>query len=228
MNYLYSTYLYLQASIYFLFFGPLLLLIVFFSPQQMYTMAQLFCKGLFKCFHLKYKIIGEFPKKGPYVLMHNHSSFLDMFFLPIIIKGKFTGVIAAKNFKIPIIGSILKQIKGIPIIRSGDVVKALKSIKIAEDRIKEGFHVAILPEGTRTLTGKLLPFKKGGFHMAINTKTKILPIVIKGLYKIKPRHRWSIKTGLATMIIEKPIDVANKSIDQLIEETRNIFLKHQL
>ena len=62
----------------------------------------------------------------------------------------------------------------------------------------------------------------------LNTKTKILPVVIKGLYKIKPRNRWNIKTGLATMIIDKPIEVANKSIDQLIEETRKVFLKHNL
>jgi len=228
MNYLYSIYLYFQALLYFLFCGPLLLLVIFFFPKKMYLIARLFCRGLFKCFHLKYKIIGEFPMQGPYVLMHNHSSFLDMFFLPMVIKGKYTGVIAAKNFKIPIIGLILKQIKGIPIMRSGSLANALNSIKIAEKRIKEGFHVAILPEGTRTLTGKLLPFKKGGFHMALNTKTKILPVVIKGLYKIKPRNRWNIKIGLATMIIDKPIEVANKSIDQLIEETRNVFLKHNL
>jgi len=178
-------------------------------------MARLFCKGLFKCLLVKYKIIGEFPVQGPYILMHNHSSFLDMFFLPMVIKGKYTGVIAAKNFKLPI-------------MRSGSLANALNSIKIAEQRIKEGFHVAILPEGTRTLTGKLLPFKKGGFHMALNTKTKILPVIIKGLYQIKPRNRWNIKTGLATMIISQPIEVANKSIDQLIEETRNVFLKHNL
>ena len=50
-------------------------------------------------------------------------------------------------------------------------------------------------------------FKKGGFHMASNTNTKILPIVIKGLYKIKPKTRWTIYPGTASMIILDPIDV---------------------
>ena len=65
----------------------------------------------------------------------------------------------------------------------------IKGIKKAEEVIKEGYHIGIHPEGTRTLHGKMNPLKKGGFHMAINTKVKILPIIIRGLYDIKPKTR---------------------------------------
>ena len=91
--------------------------------------------------------------------MHNHSSFLDMFFIPIIMKGKYTGVIAAKNFKIPIINIALKKLKAIPIFRSNRA-QAIQGIKVAEKRIKEGFNIVIFPEGTRTITGKLSQLKQ--------------------------------------------------------------------
>ena len=64
--------------------------------------------------------------------------------------------------------------------------------------------------------------------MAVNTKTKILPIIVKGLYKIKPKNRWTIHSGTATMIILEPIDVIDKSVDELMDETRKIYLTHGL
>ena len=78
--------------------------------------------------------------------------------------------------------------KGIPIHRKNKT-HSRKSIEIAQELIKEGNHTAIFPEGTRTITGKLSQLKKGGFHMAINTKIKILPVIVKGLYDIKPKTR---------------------------------------
>ena len=223
MNFIYSIYLYLQALLYFILIGPIMLLVAIFLPQYTYQFARWFSKGIFMCFHIKYNIVGDFPDQGPYILMHNHSSFLDLFFMPIIIKGKYTAVVAQKNFHIPLIGSILKKLKAIPIQRRGAIKQAITSLKIAEERIKEGYHVAIFPEGTRTVTGNLSKFKKGGFHMAINTKTKILPIIVKGLYDIKPRNRWTIKPATATMIIKSPIEVANKTVDDLLLETYNII-----
>ena len=59
--------------------------------------------------------------------------------------------------------------------------------------------------------------------MAVNTKTKILPVIVKGLYNIKPRNRWTIQPGEATMIIKSPIDVANKTVDEVLLETYNII-----
>ena len=198
-----------------------------FYQKKIYSIAQFICRGIFRIFHITYNIIGEFPNKGPYILMHNHSSFLDMFFLPIVIKGKFTGVVAAKNFKIPILGALLKALKAIPIHRANSE-NAHKGIRKAEKMLKEGYHIAIFPEGTRTTTGELGEFKKGGFHMAVNTQHNILPIIVKGLYTIKPKTRWTLKKGQATMIIKKPINVKNKSVNELLTQTRQIYLNEDL
>ena len=168
--------------------GPPAIIFMILVPKYSYKIASKLSYILFKSFGVKYKILGIFPDNGPFVIMHNHSSFLDLFFLPIIIKEKYTGIIAAENFKIPIIGLILHRMKGIPIHRKNKT-HSRKSIEIAQDLIKEGYRIAIFPEGTRTNTGKLSQLKKGGIHMAINSKAKILPIIIRGLYDIKPKTR---------------------------------------
>ena len=64
--------------------------------------------------------------------------------------------------------------------------------------------------------------------MAINTKTKILPIIVKGLYDIKPKTRWTVQPGKVTIIIMPLLSVENKTVDELLKETQNIYLKHNL
>ena len=227
MKTLYSIWLYLKTFLFIIIFFPIILFITIIKPSWLYPYANFLSRGIFWCFNIQRKIIGEFPEGGPYILMHNHTSFLDLFFLPTVIKGKYTGVVAAKNFKIPLIGSILKRLNAIPIHRFNHA-KAIEALKVAEQKIYKGYHIAIFPEGTRTIDGKLNQFKKGGFHMASNTNTKILPVITKGLYQIKPKNRWAIYPGVATMIILDPIDVTNKSIDDLIQETYNLYLKNGL
>ena len=69
--------------------------------------------------------------------------------------------------------------------------------------------------------GKL---KKGGFHLAKNTNTNILPIVTKGLFNIKPKNRWTIKPGLININICEPIYTAEKTVNELISQMENVFL----
>jgi len=228
MNSIYSIFLYFRAGIFLLICAPILLILPIVSSSGIYTFSKFVSKGMFWCFNIKRKIIGTFPSTSDtYIMMHNHSSFLDLFLLPSIIHGKYTGIIAAKNFKIPIIGSILRRLKGIPIYRKNHS-SALESLKIAEKYLKMGYHIAIFPEGTRTITGELNQFKKGGFHIAINTQTQILPVIVQGLYNIKPKTRWTLKPGVVKIIILDPISVVNKSVDELISETRKLYLKYNL
>ena len=91
-------------------------------------------------------------------MMHNHSSF-RFIFLPVVIKGRVSELLK-KNFNIPLLGLLLNRFKAIPIQRSGAIKKSINSLKIAESRIQTGYHVAIFPEGTRTLNGKLSEFKR--------------------------------------------------------------------
>ena len=64
--------------------------------------------------------------------------------------------------------------------------------------------------------------------MAVNTQTKILPIIVQGLYTIKPKNRWTINPGVVTIIITKPIESINKNVDDLLLEVESIYLDYDL
>ena len=222
MRYMFSLLLYLLAGLTFLIFGPFLLIVIFIYPKSLYLIVVPFCQLMITIFGCTIKSNKKVPLNETYVLMANHVSFLDVFAIPTVFTGKFTAVAASKNFNIPVYATILKKLKVISIDRSNRA-QSIKGIKQAESLIQKGYHVVVLPEGTRTHDGKLGPFKKGGFHLAVNTKTKILPIVTKGLFKIKPINRWSIIPGKITINVGAPIDSKNKSVDDLLLETRTVF-----
>ena len=222
MSYFVSLLIYVFASIFFLFFGIIILILTIIYPPLLFRIIIPWCKTMIYIFGCQIISNGKIPSNETFVIMANHTSFLDVFAIPTVLTGKFSAVAASKNFKIPIYSTFLKKMKVVSIDRSNRT-QAIKGIKKAEMLLKNGYHIVILPEGTRTHDGKLGKFKKGGFHLAINTHAKILPIITKGLYEIKPINRWTIKPGLITINVGNPIDAKNKKVDDLLEETRNQF-----
>ena len=146
------------------------------------------------------KIKGAFPEDGTYIIMMNHSSFLDVFIFPLIPRGQYTGVTATKNFRIPVFSTLIRRVQAIPIERN-NLRAAIESINRAEEVLTQNIHIGILPEGTRTLNGRLGPLKKGGFHMAINTKTPIVPVGVSGAFNFKPKNRWWIRPTPITISV---------------------------
>jgi len=224
-----SPFLYLLGSIYFIFFGLyFIILSSLFSHSILYptlpflTRIQLLLLGAWV------RLNKKIPNDGPYVIMLNHTSFADVFFSVQGLKGKYTAILASFNFKIPIWATMLRSFKAIPVYRKNKS-KAIEAIKNAEHIIKDlGYHIVIFPEGTRTTDGKLQKFKKGGFHMALNTGVPILPITVKGGFRFKPKNRWYIKPSIIDIRVGEPIDINQYSIetlDKLIEDTHKVFKK---
>ena len=121
---------------------------------------------------------------------------------------------------------MLRKFRAIPIHRKNRK-KAMNSIKYAEEVIKnEGYHMAILPEGTRTLDGKLKELKKGGFHMAINTKTPILPIGAVLPFKYKPKNRWYITPCIIDIYIGE--ETSTEEYEELGVDGLLVSVKEQL
>jgi len=219
-----SILIYLRAFLTFSVIAPIVIIIILIFPSMMYKTLVLFCRLMIYMFGCEIKVNGRVPKTACFVIMANHVSFLDVFTIPSVLHGKFSAVAASKNFKIPIYSTILKLMKVISINRSNKD-NAIKGIIAAQEVLKSGYHIVILPEGTRTITGDLLPFKKGGFHLAKNTGADILPIVTKGLFDIKPKNRWIIQPGVIEINILNAIKVNNKEVDELLIETHNSFLE---
>jgi len=163
------------------------------------------CWLALKSFFIRTKIIGDAPPQGQHIYMFNHSSFVDVFLFALLMKGPVTAVIAKENYSIPIWGSMLKRFNGIPIERKNKE-SAIQSIERAQEMLSMGYDVVILPEGTRTITGHLKRFKKGGFHMAYNTKAPIVPVGCVGAFEFKPKNRWTLSPRTIILRYGTPTD----------------------
>jgi 1-acyl-sn-glycerol-3-phosphate acyltransferase len=175
---------------------------------------------------VRLQIIGTYPTDQAHIYMANHSSFIDQFILGAIMKGKFTAVIAEKQAKYFFWGTILRRFRAV-FIRRGDRAAAIASIKQAGERLKQGFQVGFMPEGTRTLDGKLGRLKKGGFHMAISTGAPILPIGIEGAFRFKPKGRLLVRPGPVIVRIGEPITAERyrqMTMEEVMEEVRQQLL----
>lgn len=139
--------------------------------------------------------------------MSNHQSNFDIpvFFgaLPI----QFRWVAKAELFKIPIFGQGMRGAGYISIDRS-DTRSAVRSLKRAAENIHNGTSVLFFPEGTRSNDGALLPFKNGGFIMAVDAKVPIIPMAVSGTYQVMPKGGRLIHRRSAHLVIQPPIDTS--------------------
>jgi len=142
-----------------------------------------------------------------YIFVANHQSNID---IPVLIQGlaSFQLRWTAKKelFFIPIFGWALWMTGQIVVDRS-DRARAMASLKRAQERIAQGTSVVIFPEGTRGPEGQLLPFKRGGFLLAIRTRTPIVPIIINGSGAVLPRGDWRIRSGEIEVIVGDPVPI---------------------
>lgn len=174
---------------------------------------------------LKDDKIFENIKDEPVVLISNHQSHMDTPFLIANLEKDF-GFIAKKEMeKWPIISSWMQKIQCIFIDRSS-AREGLKSIKSGAEKIKQGYSVAIFPEGTRSKTGEIKEFKKGSLKLAAYSGAKILPVTIKGTIdvmrsgELKIRKSKQIKLIVDNVIDTKQLDDGKrKALSQYVWNT---------
>lgn len=202
--------------------GIYLLSIMIFPPKKMHWLVKVVCRLillgtgqiLFK------KGQAPDPKNGPYLYMFNHQSYLDPFIVGATTREYLSAVGGDFQFDWPVWGSIIKRYGAIPIIRE-KLDSAINSLSLAEDEIKKGTSFLISPEGARTFTGKMMPFKKGPFHVSLNTGVTIVPIGIIGAFDSYNRTDWRLYPGKIKVIYGEPIKYEyykNMTIEELSDD----------
>lgn len=159
----------------------------------------------------------------PYIVVANHQSWFDVFamvgYLPV--RARF--VAKEELERIPFFGSAWVGCGHISMNRD-DRAKAIQSLESAGARVREeGLAIILFPEGTRSKDGRLLPFKKGGFVLAIQTGVPILPVGISGSRHIMPKGSFRIRKGEVRIRVGQPIPVEGLRVaqrDQLLETGR--------
>ncbi len=107
-------------------------------------------------------------------------------------------------FKLPVLATAMRLGGFVPVDRSNRE-SAIASVRNAARLAAEGASFLIAPEGTRSRTGKLLKFKKGGLHMAIESKVPVLPITVIGAYELMPPESLAIRSGTIEIYFHDPI-----------------------
>ncbi|MCP2597452.1 1-acyl-sn-glycerol-3-phosphate acyltransferase [Candidatus Aminicenantes bacterium AC-708-M15] len=175
---------------------------------------------------VKIEVYGleKIDPKRRYVYMANHQSLVDGPLLFKIIPQQLRVLLKKEVFRIPLVGIGMKVVEFVPIDRE-DKTGARKSIDIAVQKIKEkNYSFLIFPEGTRSLDGNLLPFKRGGFVLAIKSGVPIVPITIIGSREVLPKKKFFIKKGKIKVIFHSPIPTTELKYEDrfmLTEKVRN-------
>ena len=164
-----------------------------------------------------------------YVVMMNHVNFFDPLVFYAAFPGIARGVEEESHFRWPVYGGTIRRIGMFPINRKNPD-RAVESLRRAAAWIRErpDFSFGILPEGTRTRDGKLGPFKRGGFLLAVETGLDILPIVQSGAFEIARKGSLLIRPGRVDVAIEPAVPVAGytkENVGELIERVRGVFLE---
>lgn len=162
----------------------------------------------------------SFDHNATYIFMFNHVSNLDP---PVVIPliPRRTSVLLKKElFRIPILAQAMKMARFVPVDRRNRE-SAVNSVKAAVEVMREGVHMAVFPEGTRSPDGRLLPFKKGPFHLAMESGVPVLPVSIYGTEKMMGKGTMKIKPGKVTVVYHPPIDPKRfKDKESLMAATR--------
>lgn len=149
--------------------------------------------------------LNRLDPQRQYLFVVNHQSNFD---IPVLVQAlpqfQLRWIAKKELLWIPFFGWAMWAAKHIFVDRA-DSLDALKSLKLAKQRIAAGISVVVFPEGTRSTDGKLLPFKRGGFLLALKTNTPIVPVTINGTGKLLGRGEWRVQPGAIKVTIGTPI-----------------------
>jgi len=187
----------------------------------LYPLAKWGAKTWLKACGANVKVTGveNLDPARTYVFASNHRSYLDTATL-FFCAGKKMGLVAKKELlRVPVFGQGLSFVNIIAIDRS-NAERAMRSMEKAREVLADGYSFGVFVEGTRGMPGELLPFKKGAFHLAIQTETPIVPVAIKNTDWMMGKRTGVAYAGEIGMVLLPPIETAELSADDVMELLR--------
>src|SRR5262245_29737092 len=196
------------------------------SQRRAYNLSQVWARiNLLACgARVSTRRLATLDPTRPYIFMSNHRSQFDILAVVAALPEFQLRWVAKKELtRVPIFGWALQH-TGHVIIDRSDHAQAVASLRPARAQMLEGISVVIFPEGTRGPADGLLPFKKGGFMLALETGFPIVPIAVRGSDQVLPRHSWWIGSGDIEVVVGPPLAVTGMDRDELIRRVRTFML----
>jgi len=165
--------------------------------------------------------LDNVPPRTACIFMANHISNLDPPALLPRMPGRTSAFVKKSLMKVPVFGWGLKLGEFIPVSRDGSVTGAQESVAAARRVLSHGIHITTFVEGTRSPDGRLLPFKKGPFYLAMQTGAPCIPVSIYGTESLMAKGSNRIRPGVAHVVFHPPIYPANhETREDLLEAVR--------
>ena len=162
----------------------------------------------------------------PAVFLFNHQSQLDVLILAKLLRGGFTGVAKKELANAPGFGLVFR-LADVAFVDRGNTAQALEALEPAVRKLRSGISLVIAPEGTRSATPALGPFKKGAFHVAMQAGVPIVPIVIRNSGELMWRNASTIRAGSVQIAVLPPIPTLGwtpADLDKHVQEVRRQYL----
>ncbi len=152
----------------------------------------------------------------PAVFIFNHQSELDAFILAKVLRDGFTGIIKKEVALNPLIGPLFRYL-GATFIERNNTAKARSALAPVVDTLRGGMSIVISPEGTRSITPTVGPFKKGAFHIALEAGVPIIPVVIRNAGEMLWKNGGTVRSGRIDVAVLDPIDMSAYAVSDLDE-----------
>jgi 1-acyl-sn-glycerol-3-phosphate acyltransferase len=173
---------------------------------------------------IRYEFYGRenFRKGNSYIYVSNHTSFLDLPGIRMIIPGQFRPLAKKELKKIPIFGWIARA--ATIIVDRSSPESRKKSIDRLKRALKQGISILIFAEGTQNRTKEILqPFHDGAFRIAVDTQQPVLPMVVIGAGKLMPPGTIRLKPGKIRIYVGEEIPTAGLGVKDVSELKQRTF-----
>jgi 1-acyl-sn-glycerol-3-phosphate acyltransferase len=172
---------------------------------------------------VRVKTIGldKLDPSRTYIFMSNHVSNIDPPITIPLIPRRSSVMVKKELFRVPIFGKAMRMGSLVPVDR-GNRDAGIESVRAAKEVVcEQHLNMIIYVEGKRSFDGKLLPFKKGPFYLAMECGVPVVPVTVTGTHYVMPKGRFAIKPGVVTLNFHPPIEPKDfGSRDCLMEKVR--------
>jgi 1-acyl-sn-glycerol-3-phosphate acyltransferase len=206
--------------------APLLIVLVVITGNEnfIYSPVRLFIRAGLAMVRVRVEARGveKLDPTQTYIFTPNHQSLIEV---PLFVTylGRNPAYLGKKEvFKYPVFGYGIRLIGVVPVDRSNSPA-AVESAKLATENLRRGKSYVVYPEGTRSRDGRMLPFKKGAFMMAIDAGVPIVPVTVSGATRIMPKAEVKVFPSTVRITVHEPISTegySKENVTELMDRTR--------
>jgi len=206
-----------------LFWSVPVLLLASLDPyaERSVRLVRFWAKGNLRACGVKVRTQGleRLDPRKAYLFMSNHQSQFDILALMSVLDAfQLRWVVKQELRKVPVLGLCIQRTHQIIVDRESRT-QAVAIIRRVKELLNAGISVLFFPEGTRSKDGQLLPFKPGGFAVAVETGVPVVPVTVNGSRAIMPSGDWKVRAGEIEIVLSEPIHIDPHLSKKMARET---------